>query len=112
MSDEKKPKTKPFLSKVPGTLGVLLGGGLAILTGFSSPDAKVTPNLPLFGRGEATTISAMRQLPPKLVLKPVGTGFRMIAGSIQDDPGHSSHSSHASHASHASHSSHVSGGFV
>jgi hypothetical protein len=112
MSDKNEPKTKDFLSKVSGTLGILLGGGLAILSGFSSPDAKMAPNLSLSGRGEATTISSMRQLPPKLVLKPVGTGFRMIAASTQDDPGHSSHSSHSSHASHASHSSHVSGGFV
>src|ERR1700688_5071288 len=104
MSDE-KPKIKSFLSKVSGTLGILLGGGLAILTGLSSPDAKLAPNLPLSGRGEATVISSMRQLPPKLVLKPVGTGFRMLAASAD-------HSSHSSHAYHASHSSHVSGGFV
>jgi hypothetical protein len=112
MSDENGPKIIRFLSKVSGTLGILLGGGLAILTGFSSPDAKMAPNLPLSGMGEASTISSMRELPPKLVLKAVGTGFSMIAGNAQDDPGHSSHSSHASHASHASHSSHVSGGFV
>jgi hypothetical protein len=111
MPDEKKPKIKGFLSKISGTLGVLLGGGLAILSGFSTPDAKVAPNLPS-GRGQATFISSTRSLPPKLVLKPVGSGFRMIAAGTQDDPGHSSHSSHVSHASHASHSSHVSGGFV
>jgi hypothetical protein len=108
MSDEKNPKISGFLSKVSGTLGVLLGGGLAILAGFSSPDGSMGPNLPLSGRGQATIISSTRPLPPKLVLKPVGTGFRMLAANAQ----HSSHSSHSSHASHASHSSHVSGGFV
>jgi hypothetical protein len=105
MSDENKPKIKGFLTKVSGTLGILLGGGLAILTGLSSTDAKMAPNLPLSGRSEAAAASSMKQLPPKLVLKPVGTGFRMLTAS-QD------HSSHSSHSSHASHSSHVSGGFV
>jgi len=108
MSDENRPKIKGFLSKVSGTLGVLLGGGLAILSGFSSPDARMAPNLPLSGRGQGTIVSSTRSLPPKLVLKQVGTGFRMLGANAQ----HSSHSSHSSHASHASHSSHVSGGFV
>jgi len=108
MSDENRPKIKGFLSKISGTLGVLLGGGLAILSGFSSPDAGMAPNLPLSGRGQATIVSSTRSLPPKLVLKQVGTGFRMLGANAQ----HSSHSSHSSHVSHASHSSHVSGGFV
>src|SRR6266481_2259437 len=100
MSDESRPKIKGFLSKVSGTLGVLLGGGLAILSGFSSPDARMAPNLPLSGRGQATIVSSTRSLPPKLVLKQVGTGFRMLGANAQ----HSSHSSHSSHVSHASHS--------
>lgn len=111
---EDTSKKKSLLSKLSGKLAILLGGGLAILSGVSKLDAKVAvPDLPQATglTTEASASSMTRPLPPKLVLKQMGSGYKMIA-QHDSHSSHASHSSHSSHASHASHSSHASGGFV
>jgi hypothetical protein len=102
---DNQPKQRNLLSKISGNLGILIGGGLAILTGFMRPAVTSFPSLSLKSPIETASVLATRPLPPKLVLMQTRSGFRMIAQ-------HDSHSSHDSHASHASHASHVSGGFV
>lgn len=101
-------KKNGSLSKLSGKLAILLGSGLAILSGASKLDARVAPPDLSQTTGlttEATSTSVARPLPPKLLLKQTASGYKMIAQ-------HDSHSSHSSHSSHASHSSHTSGGFV
>jgi hypothetical protein len=102
---DNQPKQRNLLSKISGNLGILIGGGLAILTGFMHPAVVSLPGLSLKSPVETASVLATRPLPAKLVLMQTRSGFRMIAQ-------HDSHSSHDSHASHASHASHVSGGFV
>jgi len=102
---DNQPKQRNLLSKISGNLGILIGGGLAILTGFMRPAVVSFPSLSLKSPTETASVLATRPLPPKLFLMQTRSGFRMIAQ-------HDSHSSHDSHASHASHASHVSGGFV
>jgi hypothetical protein len=100
-----KSKKSGFISRLPGKLAILLGSGLAILNGAPKLDAKAVLPEAAGVKSEVATASVTRPLPPKLILKHVGDGYKMIAQ-------HDSHSSHASHASHASHSSHTSGGFA
>ena len=97
-----------LFSKISARLGLLIGSGLAILTGFTRPAVQSLPDLSLLSTTNTATIVSTKPLPPKLVLRQTPAGFKMIA---QHDS-HASHVSHASHASHSSHSSHVSGGFV
>jgi hypothetical protein len=107
MADEKSKNTGIF-AKLPARLAILIGSGLAILNGAPRLDAKIALTEVPGVKTEFPSASVRRPLPPKLILKHVGNGYKMIA---QHDS-HSSHSSHSSHASHSSHSSHVSGGFV
>src|ERR1700730_18315533 len=100
MPDESKAKKKSLRSTISVALPALLGSGLAILSGASTLNTKILPALDQ-SKVESSVVLSNKALPPKLVLKPVGTGF-MIA------PQHESHSSHSSHSSHASHSSHTS----
>jgi hypothetical protein len=97
-----------FLSKISTRVGLLIGSGLAILTGFTRPAIQSSPDLSLLSTTNTATIVSTKPLPPKLVLRQTLAGFKMIA----QHESHASHDSHASHASHSSHSSHVSGGFV
>lgn len=105
-------KWKVLLSGISGRLALLIGGGLAILAGGRAGVANAAPTAPEIGPQEShvTLVSAPKQLPPKLILKQMGDGYKLVAQHASHSS-HSSHSSHASHASHASHSSHVSGGF-
>ena len=107
-------KGNRFLSKLSGKLAILVGSGLAVLSGASKLDAKATtPDLPTQTgvTTETLSASAARPLPPKLLLKQTASGYKMIA-QHDSHSSHASHSSHSSHSSHASHSSHTSGGFV
>jgi hypothetical protein len=97
-----------ILSKISAKLGLLIGSGLAILSGFARPAIQTTPDLSMLPTANAATIVSTKPLPRKLMLRQTQTGFKMIA----QHESHASHDSHASHASHSSHSSHVSGGFV
>jgi len=102
---EKTLENKGLLSKISRTLAILVGGGLAMLNGPQLNANVVLPTLPQGATTETTPQSISKPLPPKLVLKQMNGGYKMIAQ-------HDSHSSHSSHSSHASHSSHTSGGFV
>ncbi len=112
---EETPKKRGVLSNFSGKLAILLGSGLAILNGAPKLDAHATlPDLPRGITTEASASSIAKPLPPKLVLRQMANGYKMIAqhDSHSSHDSHASHASHDSHASHASHSSHVSGGFV
>jgi len=105
MQDNKRRSVKlqEFAAAISRKLALLLGGSLALSSAVPSviAEAKVPQNQDAV---EGVTTAFSKSLPPKLILKQTGSGFKMIA---QHDS-HSSHSSHASHASHASHSSHTS----
>ncbi len=105
MQDEKRVKLQEFAAAISRKLALLVGGSLALSSAVpgATAEAKVPQNKDA-SRVEGVTTSFSKPLPPKLTLKQIGSGFKMIA---QHDS-HSSHSSHASHASHASHSSHSS----
>ena len=107
MQDQKRRNVKlqEFAAAISRKLALLLGGSLALSSAVPSTraEAKVPQNQDA-SRVEGVTAGFSKPLPPKLTLKHIGSGFKMIA---QHDS-HSSHSSHASHASHASHSSHTS----
>jgi hypothetical protein len=107
MQDNKRRNVKlqQFAAAISRKLTLLLGGSLALSSVVPSvtAEAKVPENQDA-SRVEMVTTVFSKPLPPKLILKQVGPGFKMIA---QHDS-HSSHSSHASHGSHSSHSSHTS----
>ena len=112
---EETPKNKGLLSGLSGKLAILVGSGLAILSGAPKLDAKVPlPDLPQGTTTEASPSSIARPLPPKLVLKQMRNGYKMLAqhDSHSSHDSHASHDSHSSHDSHDSHASHASGGFV
>ena len=123
MGDEKAKNSGP-LSKISEKVAALIGGGLAILSGTSTVDAKtVMPKAPSDAISTTVGSSLVKALPPKLTIKQFTTGFKIIAqhdshtshsshDSHASHDSHSSHDSHASHDSHTSHTSHVSGGFV
>jgi hypothetical protein len=114
MAEHTTKNNRP-LPKLSGKLAILVGSGLAILNGIPKLDAKVLfPDLPQGITTEATPSFVTRPLPPKLVLKPMGNGYKMIVqhDSHSSHDSHASHDSHSSHDSHASHASHASGGFV
>jgi hypothetical protein len=107
MQDSKRRSVKlqEFAAAISRKLALLLGGSLALSSAVPSviAEAKVPQNQDA-SRIEGVTTAFSKPLPPKLILKQVGSEFKMIA---QHDS-HSSHSSHASHGSHSSHSSHTS----
>lgn len=107
MQDNKRRNVKlqEFAAAISRKLALLLGGSLALSSAVPSvtAEAKILENRDA-SRIEGVTTVFSKPLPPKLILKQTGPGFKMIA---QHDS-HSSHSSHASHASHGSHSSHSS----
>jgi hypothetical protein len=107
MQDNKRRSVKlqEFAAAISRKLALLLGGSLALSSAVPSviAEAKVPQNQGA-SRVEGVATAFSKPLPPKLILKQAGSGFKMIA---QHDS-HSSHSSHASHGSHSSHSSHTS----
>jgi hypothetical protein len=106
MQDNKRRvKLQQFAAAISRKLTLLLGGSLALSS--AAPSITAEANVPQnqdASRVEGVTTAFSKPLPPKLILKQIGSGFKMIA---QHDS-HSSHSSHASHGSHSSHSSHTS----
>jgi hypothetical protein len=104
MQDNKRRNVKlqEFAAAISRKLALLLGGSLALSSAVPSvtAEAKIPPNQDT-SRIEGVTATFAKPLPPKLILKQAGSGFKMIAQ-------HDSHSSHSSHASHGSHSSHTS----
>ncbi len=110
--EKDKSKEKSLISALPGKLTALIGGGLALLNGSATLVAKpVLPDPSNAITVEAFTTSIAKPVPAKLILRPAGPGYRIIA-QHDSHTSHSSHSSHSSHASHSSHSSHTSGGFA
>lgn len=110
--EKDKTKEKSLISTLPGKLTALIGGGLALLNGSVSLDAKpVLPDLSHAITTEVVTTSTAKPLPAKLILRHAGPGYKIIA-QHDSHSSHSSHSSHGSHSSHSSHSSHTSGGFA
>lgn len=98
-------KLREFTSAISRKLALLLGGAVALSSAVPSVTAEVKiPQSQGGSRVEGITTAVSKPLPPKLILKQTGSGFKMIA---QHDS-HSSHASHASHGSHSSHSSHTS----
>lgn len=107
MKDKKSRNAalQEFAASIARKLALLLGGSLVLSSAVPSITAEVKLPQDLgANRVEGLNAVCSKLLPPKLILKQTGSGFKMIA---QHDS-HSSHSSHASHASHGSHSSHTS----
>jgi hypothetical protein len=98
-------KLSEFAAGISRKLALLLGGALAVSSSASNAAGEIkVPDNDVSNRAETINGYSARPLPPKLILKQTGSGFKMIA---QHDS-HSSHSSHASHSSHSSHNSHSS----
>jgi hypothetical protein len=114
MSSVKTRRGRDVFSRVSGPLSVLLGSGLAILSGGAKLGPGVASDIETSSKIESNLVLPASNLPPKLVLKQVRTGFKLIAQHDSHDShdSHASHDSHDSHDSHASHSSHTSGGYV